>query len=163
MKRTAILLSLMLVATSVHAQPESTTPKLRCSVSAIDSRIYGSGEIHRDCDVDQPAKLIDAPRPAVKLQQDPICVFTELEFAVDEEGRPIAATARSKRGNSRKFTELTLKSLPDWRYSPAIKNGIAVRQVVKARVARENEKLLTVTLMRPGDRPPPPGPNPPCV
>ncbi len=160
MKCFALYLGAMTIGTAGEAGAQS--PAIPCSVTAIDSAIYGAIPTYRDCDVDQPARLIASPRPAVSFQPDPLCVYAELEFAVDEEGRPITASARAKKGNSRGFTRLTLSTLSDWRYMPATKGGVPVRQVVKARIARENDKLLTVTLMRPGDRVPPPGPQPPC-
>jgi hypothetical protein len=169
MKWVTVVVAAMLLSLTADAQAQapgqaqSSKLVMPCTIESLDSTVYKSGTTYRDCDVDVPAKLITAPKPKVALQHDPACVFVELEFAVDEEGHPVKATARALKGNSRNFTRLTLATLADWIYAPAMKDGMAVRQAVRSRVARENERLLTVTLLRPGERMPPPGPpDRPC-
>ena len=165
MRRTALLActmlaSLLLAAADAGAQAAADGGK--CSVAEIDAARYGAGPVYRDCDVDRAAKLKKQSRPRADLPDDVPCAIAELEFAVDETGRPVEGTALVVETNLPALAEATARSLGEWRYEPAMKGGAAVRQAVRARVARSNEKRPFV-VARPGERPPPRKPEPLCA
>ena len=159
MRRIALIACAVLISSGAEAQAPSTDRT--CSVDVIDTARYGAGSLYRDCDVDRPAKLKRSTRPVFNSTEGVRCAIVELEFAVDEEGRAIEATAVILSANVPEFGERTLRSLADWRYEPARKGGVAVRQVVRERVARKNERAAFV-VTQPGERRPAATPEPPC-
>ena len=54
-----------------------------------------------------------------------------LRFVVDTNGVPEQATARIVRSNDAAFGQAVLNSLSRWRYQPATRGGVRVRQVVQ--------------------------------
>ena len=164
MRYFATLACAALISTAAEAQVLSRGHA--CSVAAVDTARYGGGTFYRDCEVDHPAKLKRAPRPRFVFPQglqELRCAIVELEFGVDEEGRPIEATALVVNTNAPEFAQLTLRGLSDWRYEPATKGGVAVRQAVVTRVARRNDNVrVPFVVPQPDERRPRPAPEPPC-
>jgi len=142
MKWLRVLFCTMTLNAGAEIQAQMPVPDRPCSVPVLDTLIYGAGQYYRDCDVDQAAKQKKTPSPSFSFNQDPVCVIAELEFGVDENGRPVDSTARVLSTNSKKFSEASLRGLRYWQYAPAMKGGIAVRQVVRARVAKQSDKLI---------------------
>lgn len=104
-----------------------------CAVATIDTTFAGLGPVYRDCDVDQPAKrmAVGGPPNFSGVRPRP-CMSVDLEFVVDEHGRPIATPLRIVRATSDDFAQAMAATVPAWHYSPAIKDGHAVRQLVHA-------------------------------
>jgi hypothetical protein len=92
--------------------------------------------VYRDCAVDRRARLVrhgdlSSYRPPSNVS----CLKAELEFVVDADGRPEVVTAKVISASEPAFGEALLESLPGWRYAPAQKAGVAVRQIVRERQA----------------------------
>src|SRR5688572_4346305 len=107
-----------------------------CSVIVVDSLVYGVGQFHCDCDVDQLARRKRSPSPSYSFSGDSGCVTADIEFGVDETGLPVASTAHVIAASSARSGVASLRALKNWRYDPATKDGIPVKQVVRARIAK---------------------------
>jgi hypothetical protein len=59
------------------------------------------------------------------------CFSALLEFVVGTNGVPETETARIVRANNARYGEAVLASLPQWRFEPARKAGVPVRQIVR--------------------------------
>ncbi|HVB32197.1 MAG TPA: hypothetical protein VNE60_11770 [Gemmatimonadaceae bacterium] len=103
-----------------------------CTPVSVDSAFAALAPVYRDCDVDRPATVASTgARPDLRPQLTQQCMSAELEFVVDERGRPLPDPVHIVRTNSREFAQALIDVLPSWRYTPAEKNGEAVRQVVR--------------------------------
>jgi hypothetical protein len=96
----------------------------------VDKVFLVYGEAFRQCEVDERAELTLAPRINYTgpLEQD--CHRTVVEFVVDEHGYPLPETARFSRATPSALGQAILKGLESARYSPAIKSGAPVKQLV---------------------------------
>lgn len=132
---------LLIVSVPIACAPVSSRPGLAaCALSPADSVHLAGGPVYRD------------PPPGGKA-----CYTTRIEFVVDTAGRPEPATTRVMRTNNPAFSDAVVATLPTWRYQPARKNGVAVRQIVR----EERSMAVEVVVVRPGDVPRP-GRPPPC-
>ena len=119
-----------------------------CSVdSAATARVAGTNT-YRDCDVDRPAKLRNAPKPDYTGRPTVDCMFAKLEFVVDINGVPDSTTALILDTNDRNFAASLVRSLPRWHYTPAQLKGENVRQVVWERQTEAVLKKLRFTVER---------------
>jgi hypothetical protein len=129
-----------------------------CLLSAEDSVYLSGGPVFRDCAVDQAARLTtpNAPidyRPSASARSgNRACWLAELQFVVNAAGVPEKETAKIVRTTDPGFAEAVLSSLPSWRYRPAEKEGIPVRQIVRERRAI----ALAVVAVGSGQSPRPP-------
>jgi hypothetical protein len=127
--------------------------------SELDPAWLVGGPVFRACEVDKSARLqnpnvlIDF-RPAPPLSQS--CFAVLLNLVVDSSGMPETATARIARTNAPEFAEAVLASLPQWRFWPALKNGVPVRQIVSI------GRAMTVSIRTPGATPTGPPHATPC-
>jgi hypothetical protein len=131
----------------------------RCPLHDQDS-VYASstGPVYRDCAVDRRATLTNTdvhPQGAVApgAPGPDRCYSVEMEFVVDAHGRPEVNTARIIRTNDQSFADAWLKTLPAFRYEPAMRNGVPVRQIVDERRTAATKTVV----VRAGSMPPPPG------
>jgi hypothetical protein len=114
------------------------------------------GPVYRDCAVDRRARLLTTNgRPQFQPPTPPLagtaCYSAQIEVVVDSAGVPELETVRVVRANDPAFADAVLASLPRWRYQPALKSGVAVRQVV-----RETQTIaVEVVLVRAGETPRP--------
>ena len=159
MRRVLVLAALVSIAGSAAAQRKGG----RCTGEASDSIAGGPSVVFRDCDVDQPAKVRQRIRPAFEpalAAPGDGCYRTELEFVVDTAGRPELAEVRVVSGNSPELAAAVRAALPGLLYTPAVRDGQPVRQLVryKASLATKGQ----VVAGRPSDPPGPPGRRPPC-
>ena len=138
----------------------------RCALAAADTVYLATGPVYRDCAVDVRARIIGqraAPtdyRPTATPARGDRCIVAEVQFVVDPQGVPEAGTARVVRADDPGLGEAVLRVLPQWRYSPAQKDGSAVRQIVRERSAI----AIAFTVVRVsgsggGTLPPPPPPS----
>jgi hypothetical protein len=129
-----------------------------CGVDARDSIFAAAGPVYRDCAVDTKAKLTN---PEVHTDFQPPqrngCYSTELEFVVGTDGRPELSTVRTVSANDQNFATAVLESLRQWHYTPALRGGIAVRQIV---VEKRSAMTSVVRVPKGGTaRPPDRAPN----
>jgi hypothetical protein len=158
----AVIPLLLSVLVTGPAAAQSRMGDKPCNVERVDSAHYGALVLYRDCEVDRPAKVKKDAQPSFRFPQQLRCAFVEMEFAVDSTGIVIDSTVRVIESNNSDFASITRRSLPRWRYEPAMKGGVAVRQVVRERVARADNRVVFV-VVRPGELPPKAAPELPCV
>jgi hypothetical protein len=103
-----------------------------CQLRRQDSLFLAVGPVYRDCAVDRQASLQGA---AINPQFQPTsmalnCYVAEVEFVVTAAGQPEANTVRVTRTNDRAFGDAVRDIVPRLRYEPAMRDGVAVRQIV---------------------------------
>ena len=85
------------------------------------------------------------------------CYSVDLQFVVDSTGRPETSTAKIVRSNDSGYGEAVLATVASWRYEPAMRNGVHVRQIVTS-----HQSAAAIVAVRPAGSPPPVRPpNPP--
>jgi hypothetical protein len=116
-----------------HSRAPRTTSS--CALAATDSVYLAGGPVYRPCAVDRAARLrtrnvrIDfQPTPPLPTAS---CYSVQLEFVVAATGVPELETARLVRANNAAYGDAVLASLGQWRYEPARKDGVPVRQIVR--------------------------------
>ena len=57
------------------------------------------------------------------------CYIAQIEFVVDETGTPDVENAKVLHTNNPEYASAALQALSRWRYRPALRNGVAVRQI----------------------------------
>ncbi len=132
-----------------------------CELEPSDSVFARGRPLFRECSVDRPARFVKSSvvpmfRPSTMESR---CYTATLTFVVDSTGKPETATAQV-RSNDFDFGQSWLAILGQWRYEPAIRNGIPVRQIVTSQ-----QKAATVVVAVPAGSPPPSGRprnTPPC-
>lgn len=138
-----------------------TAGRAECMLSSADSIFLAGGPVYRDCAVDERATRQQGSAPPIDIRPPSPgtlgtqCYFVELEFVVDTNGVPEVKTARVRRSTDVQYTDAVLATLPRWRYSPAKKDGVPVRQIVR----EQSAKAITVAVVRPGEVPPRRPPN----
>ena len=87
------------------------------------------------------------PRAAVRD-----CYNAVIAVVVDEGGSPMPQTARIVRTNDTEFAQAFLNTIPAWRFTPAQKDGMPVKQLVEL-----GEAAMTMRVRSDrGMNPPPP-------
>ncbi len=142
----------MACASGGGAPPVVGSSGRACSVARIDSTFTALGPVFRDCDVDRPATRTSmASHPDLTGIRPRPCMSVDLEFVVDENGKPIPAPLRIVRATSQDFAEAMAATVPGWHYNPAVKDGHPVRQLVQV-----HEVVQTRVVRTPlGGSPPP--------
>jgi len=135
------------VSAAACASAGRSPSPVRCVPSELDQAWLAGGAVFRACEVDRPARFLN---PAVNIDfQPPLpplvqsCFAALINVVVDTDGTPEAATARIARTNAPVFARAVLASVPDWRFQPALKNGVAVRQVVSVNRAVSVSVVIT--------------------
>lgn len=105
-----------------------------CPAIAADSAA-GSAPVYLACQVDREAKPRGiAPRPDWTPSQgevrDGACFRAEFQFVVDTVGMPEVATIHDGSATSANFQQAVRDAIPRLRYSPAMRDGMPVRQLV---------------------------------
>jgi hypothetical protein len=144
---------------SANGKSASRSP---CPLLERDSVfVPGSSPVYRDCAVDRTARLLTTDvRPDFRpTTPRSTCYSVDLEFVVDPTGKPEAGTAHIVRANDQEFGASVLASLTSWKFDPAMRGGVPVRQIVT-----EHKSVSTVVVaVRQGSGPPsgPPSQRPP--
>lgn len=145
------------------ASASRTSRATACSLTATDSVFLKRGAVYRDCGVDQRVEPLDRSahpdfRPDVSLSFRDACYSAEIQFVVDESGRPETEDARVIHSNNPAFATAAVQALEKWRYRPALLNGVAVRQITT-----EKFGMAAVVVTAPaGQMPRPPVRRPVC-
>lgn len=134
---------LVVVAGCAGAKPE-TGPGLsqapagasaaRASCAPVDSGLAHLGAVYRECEVDTPVR-IRGRQPHPSFDPTPgstkSCYSASVAFVVDEQGVPLAQTIQIVRSNDARFGAAVVESVASWRYTPAMKGGAPVKQLVE--------------------------------
>ena len=147
-------LTIMLCGIAV-ACASSTTGGRRaaCQLTASDSAYASGRPLYRSCNVDREARFISDGRARPDFNPSTMrstCYSVDLEFVVDSTGKPETATAKIARDNDRGFAEAVLATITSWRYEPALRNGVPVRQIVTS-----HQSMATMVVVAPAGSPPP--------
>ena len=135
----SLLVALLLPLASAPAQ--SAVASANCAPIAIDSVRFGSAPVYAACQVQLPAKLKRTSKPSVVFPNGVRCLVAELEFVVDETGTPVPATAVVLSATNATYGASVLQRLSQWRYAPAERAGVPVRQLVVDRLAIRDERV----------------------
>ena len=123
---------------------------------AIDTSFALGTPVFTECGVERKAQERGrrptpdfSPRPPLRD-----CCSVVVAVVIDERGIPLPATARVVRSNDSQFRQAVLNTIPAWRFTPAEKDGLPVKQVVEIGQA-------VVTRVVRSDRPMSPPPSAP--
>ena len=130
-----------------------------CALRSRDSAYAVAGPVYRDCAVDRPARQTNNDirpdwRPSSPAPRNG-CYFAELQFVVDAAGRPERGTVNIVRTNDQTFADAWLTTVPNWRFEPAVRGGVPVRQIVDSR-----KTVMTSVVVVPAGAPLPSRPSP---
>lgn len=141
----SIILFVLLSAGTACASSSSASPEQArepCLLSSADSAYISGGPLYRDCAVDTPAKALStrltytpSTRPNTRPQPGVTCYAAEVQFVVGLDGRPELETVRLVRTNDASLGQSLVQSVAGFRYSPARRDGVTVRQIVNERRA----------------------------
>jgi hypothetical protein len=105
----------------------------RQDCQATDSSFVLGSLVYTECGVDRPARELGrqprmdfGPRPPFKE-----CYNAVVAVVIDERGSTVPASARIVRTNDTEFAQAFLNTIPGWRFTPAQKDGLPVKQVVQ--------------------------------
>lgn len=133
-------------------------PRTACDLGASDSVFARGRPVFRDCSVDRAARFLNngGARPDFHpTTPRSACYSADLAFVVDSTGKPEASTAQVVHANDNAFGESVLATVFSWRYQPAIRNGVPVRQIVTT-----HQTVATSVVIVPKGSAPPSGPPP---
>lgn len=104
-----------------------------CPIAPVDSGFLRGGAVYNACDVDVQAKPTnpDAHPDYRPTSASTTCVSADVEFVVGVSGRPEVETARIVRATNQDFGNSVLVTLPQLRFEPAQRGGVAVREIVR--------------------------------
>lgn len=141
MVRTAIGVVLVVLSTACakgtanvagNVAPQAAAA-VRQGCQAIDTSFALGTPVFTECGVERKAQERGrrptpdfSPRPPVRE-----CYGVVVAVVIDERGMPVPATARVVRSNDSQFTQAVLNTIPAWRFTPAEKDGLPVKQVVE--------------------------------
>jgi len=108
----------------------------KCELYRSDSAFVAGKPLYRRCAVDKPALRIDEP---TGINFRPIgnrgCYKATIEFVVDENGMVETDHVRIVLSTAPDLAQAVINTLPQSRYRPAQKAGVAVRQIERMEVA----------------------------
>jgi hypothetical protein len=104
-----------------------------CALRSRDSTYAAGRPVYRDCAVDRPARFTNTNvlpdwRPPTSSSNS--CYSVEMEFVVDEAGRVERETATVVQASDRSFANAWMTTLGEWKFEPAVRGGVRVRQIV---------------------------------
>lgn len=104
-----------------------------CALRPRDSTYAAGQPVYRDCAVDRQARLMNpdirpdwTPPPSTNNS----CFSVEMEFVVDENGNVERQTAKVLQTSDKRYADSWMRSLGEWKFEPAVRNGYEVRQIV---------------------------------
>jgi hypothetical protein len=160
-----LLMVIALPLVSLRAQEPA--PTTTCEPVASDSARFGTAPLYAACEVDRAARLRGQPRVSGAVFPEGVtCLIAELAFVVDERGTPVVASAELLFATTPEYGAAVRNLLSRVRYSPAQRQGAAVRQLVVGRFSQQEVTetrvpftVVTVTPGAPMPAPPPPRPQ----
>jgi len=153
------------LAASLACASHQTAAGAQCGLRTDDMAFAATGDVFRDCAVDRPArqsgKAIHPDWSPAPGRYD--CYFVDMTFVVDTTGKPETATARAVKTNENNFADAYLATLSQWKYEPAQRAGIKVRQVVtEHRAVQVQRVVVEASPGAPRPTRPPPSAGPTC-
>ena len=145
------------------ASAGKTNARGSCELHPRDSTYSAGRPVYRDCAVDRQATLTNAnlhPDWTPPTTGRNTCYSVELEFVVNETGRIERETATVLRSNDRSFADAWLTTLGEWRFEPAMRAGVRVRQIATAKRSAQTRVVVVSGPVGAG-RPPSGTPRPP--
>ncbi len=132
--RLLLPLGLCVAAAAALSPANAQQRKGRCTGETPDSAWLAAGPVYRDCEVDRKASLRGSP-PKPQLSAgarlpNKECYHAGFEFVVDTSGVPELGTVRPHPRNDQFLEDAVRAQLPQLRYEPARRDGLAVRQLV---------------------------------
>ena len=118
-----------------------------CPPETLDPAWTAGGQVYRSCEVDRVARW-DTPDVRPDYVPSQACETAVLRFVVDTGGSPEPGTVRLVRGNSPQLAQALIATMARWRYRPALRGGVPVRQVVEQGMAVTMTRQTT-TIPRP--------------
>lgn len=121
--------------------------KRGCPEISADS-VAGGVAVYLACQVDREAKprgiapRIDWTPPASELR-DGSCFRADYQFVVDTLGIPDLRTIRDVGATNSGFQQAARDAIPRLRYSPALRNGAPVRQLVSYTQSAAIRRIIT--------------------
>ena len=136
MRRSALVTLLVVVTSTACASAGRGSRGSTCALSRADSVYLAGHPLYRDCSVNVRAELLNPDMtPDFQPSGDQSCYSATVQFVVDSTGTPERGTARVVSKNSTEFADALLRVVPQWRYHPARKDGVPVRQIVHEKLA----------------------------
>ena len=151
-----VVISLSAVAAACASSGAKGGRRAACDLSPSDSVFALVQPVYRDCSVDREARFLNNGGSRPDYQPETMrsaCYSADLAFVVDSTGRPEQQTAKIVRTNDRGFAEAVLATIAVWRYEPAMRNGVRVRQIVTT-----HQAMATAVVVVPAGTPHPVGP-----
>ena len=126
-----------------------------CGLRPQDSTFAAGGPVYRDCAVKTKARNVTTDihpdfRPTTAGNG---CYSVELEYVVDQKGFAETKTARIVRTNNQAFAESVISILPQWKFEPAKRDGVPVRQIM---IDKQSMMTRVVRVVVPAGSPPTP-------
>jgi hypothetical protein len=155
-----LAIPLVVVTAACASSPEGRSGR-ECALAAADSVFIGAQPLYRDCSVDRPAQPVTvrvdfSPPMPTPTQRGTTCYSAEVQFVVGADGRPERNTIRLVRPGTDRFADAVLQAVPNWVYTPAVRGGVPVRQLVRARpIAATAVVAVPAGQGRPAPPPPP--------
>ena len=108
------------------------TPADSARLAAISASV--GARVYDRCEVDRSARRLSAffrRTPQVTPTASQPCLEVALEFVVGPDGRVLPAPLVATATNSPRFAKEILGRYGEWRFSPAVRKGEKVRQLVQ--------------------------------
>ena len=138
MRRSTLVTLLIVITSTACASAGRGSRQSTCTLSSADSVYLAGQPLYRDCSVNVRAELLNRDMtmtPDFHPSGDRSCYSATVQFVVDSTGTPERGTARVVSTNSTEFADALLRVVPQWRYRPARKDGVPVRQIVHEKLA----------------------------
>ena len=143
MKLSCLAIVVLLVA-SVPSEAAAQRGEKKCTPEVVEAAHTMNGEVFRDCDVTKRASIKAEPRVEARYGELS-CVVAEVEFVVDSTGRADTSLVMViVDANSQDFARALLQHVRRIEFKPAIKDGVAVRQVMRLRRGFETKKSFVI-------------------
>jgi len=146
----------------VAATPAAAQNKVKtCKLPPPDSAMTRHAAVYRDCEVDRSAVPLVTLQPdftpARDGQRAPVCFFSIIDAVVDTSGFVEQRNVRKVKGNSVELGDAMIVALGALRYTPAVRAGKPVRQLVRYEYSIGVSTINSQVVRRPGlpdSRPP---------
>ena len=139
----ALLGAVALAAACASSGNRVSTADAGCALRPQDSTFATHTKLYRDCAVETKAhKLVTGVNPDYRpTATTNACVSAELEYVVTANGKPDESMVRIVRTTTPAFAEAALLIIPQLRYEPAKRDGIAVAQIVSEKFGMKPSTL----------------------
>lgn len=145
------LLASALLACASAPNRSAATDGAGCALRPQDSTFIATGPVYRDCAVETKAVLLTKDiHPDFRPEsRNGACYSAEVDYVVNEAGFVETKTARIVRTNNQAYAESIMSILPQWKFEPARRDGVPVRQIVVG----VHKASVSVVVLPAGTRP----------